>query len=925
MAESISLFEKLVRTTVGDIAKDRAPTEEELKNACSLVRKMLPDVTDAEADAVVKKLQTALDVAMDTGIVISKEYEPWLKARKDEIDFYYWNRYVRYLEEDMHRPSSIIATIDDVSDRIVDLAGDPSARGNLKRRGLIIGDVQSGKTANYIAVMNKAADVGFKVIILLTGTVESLRRQTQERVDEGFIGRSSKEWLQRNAKLLRKGVGTKDATRFATGFTTESSDFKTSMLRSMNASLKNMAGEPVVFVLKKNAKTLQNLIDWLENYNLSNNKKVKLPLLLIDDEADNASINTRQDNDPTTINKHIRKLLNLFQEWSYIGVTATPFANIFILPEKTEEMENDDLFPSDYIYALDAPTNYIGSNEVFGDNAAYSNALETIDDADAFFPYGHKQDIYIPRLPDSLYSALRYFLLANVARDIKGDETTHRSMLINVSRFVKVQDQISKLVIEWLYEAVRDIKHFCMLDEENACKNKLLNDLRNDWYNSHYPFFNELSVTWEAVQKQWLLKAVSPIEVRTINQKSSTKMLDYAMYSENGLRVIAVGGLSLSRGLTLEGLMVSYFHRNSQMYDTLMQMGRWFGYRTGYEKIFRIWMPDDAIGWYAHITQASNELREDIARMNRLGAIPRDFGLKVRAHPTSLIITARNKMKHSDKVERWITLDGKFFETPRFRSDIDIIRANKMRADELVSALVQQCGMPQKSGNQPLFWSDVPSELVCRFLRTYGNHPLNMEADGSSLVTYIQKNDSFSKWDVLIPSSGESISHYVDGLPIRPFDRPLSRASGVLSSYGTKMRIGTMGLTKHGLNEQSQKRAEEAFRESKRSAYETKYGDKAEEMLNRMSIPDRAYLRVKRNPIIIIHYLKPKFDVNRPDDVPKGFDFENDLMVGYGIGFPAFADSEPRYAVYYINMVEQKQYMVDEVEEDQLDDIDGDD
>ena len=268
MADSISLFEKLIRTTVGDIAKDRAPTEEELKNACSMVRKMLPDVTDAEADAVVKKLQTALDVAMDTGIVISKEYEPWLKARKDEIDFYYWNRYVRYLEEDMHRPSSIIATIDDVSDRIVDLAGDPTARGNLKRRGLIIGDVQSGKTANYIAVMNKAADVGFKVIILLTGTVESLRRQTQERVDEGFIGRSSKEWLQRNAKLLRKGVGTKDATRFATGFTTESSDFKTSMLRSMNASLKNMAGEPVVFVLKKNAKTLQNLIDWLENYNL---------------------------------------------------------------------------------------------------------------------------------------------------------------------------------------------------------------------------------------------------------------------------------------------------------------------------------------------------------------------------------------------------------------------------------------------------------------------------------------------------------------------------------------------------------------------------------------------------------------------------------------------------------------------------------
>lgn len=923
MTDSIGLFEKLVRTMVGDVAKDRPPTEDELKNACSSVRKMLPNVTDDEAEQIIRKLQTALDVAMDTGIVIQKDYEPWLKARKDEIDFYYWNRYVRYLEEDMHRPSSIIASIDEVSDRIVDLAGDPKAKGNLRRRGLIIGDVQSGKTANYIAVMNKAADVGFKVIILLTGTVESLRRQTQERVDEGFIGRSSKEWLQRNSKIIRKGVGTKDATRFATGFTTESSDFKTAMLRSMNASLKNMSAEPVVFVLKKNAKTLQNLIDWLEGYNLSSNKKVNLPLLLIDDEADNASINTRADNDPTTINKHIRKLLNLFQEWSYIGVTATPFANIFILPEKTEEMENDDLFPTDYIYALDAPTNYIGSNEVFGDNASYSSSLVTINDADAFFPYGHKQDIYIPKLPDSLYDALRYFLLANVARDMKGDEHAHRSMLINVSRFVSVQNQISKLVVEWLYEAVRDIKHFCMLDEEEACRNALMNALRDDWYKTEYPFFNEMSITWEEVQHNWLLKAVSPIEVRTINEKSSTKMLDYAMYSENGLRVIAVGGLSLSRGLTLEGLMVSYFHRNSQMYDTLMQMGRWFGYRAGYEKLFRIWMPDDAIGWYAHVTQASNELREDIARMNRLGAIPRDFGLKVRAHPTSLIITARNKMKHSDKITRWITLDGKFFETPRFRSEIEIIRANKQRADDFINEVVNNCGKPQKSGNQPLFWAEVPRTVITKFLRAYENHPLNMEANGAALVSYIQKNDSFAKWDVLVPSSGEAVSHYVDGLPIRPFVRPLSRASGALSSYGTKMRIGTMGLTKHGLNQEQKDAAEAQFREPKREAYQTKYGDRAEKMLESMSYPDRAYLITGRNPIIILHYLKPKFDEKRPDDVPKGMDLSSDLIVGYGIGFPALAGSEPIYAVYYINMVEQEEYMVDEIEEDQLDDIDG--
>lgn len=918
----VTLFEKLVRTFISAEAVNRAPTEAELRKACEQVQKMM-QIPEQAIEAVVKKLQSALDVAMDTGAVIEKNYEPWLNARKDRIDFYYWNRYVLYLEQDQLRTSGVIAAIDKVSDKIVDLIGDPTGEGELHRRGLVIGDVQSGKTANYIAIMNKAADVGYKVIILLTGTIESLRRQTQERVDEGFIGRSSKAYLQRERKTIKKGVGLKDAARFATGFTTESSDFKTAVVRSMNVSLRNMSSEPVVFVMKKNAAALQNLIGWFESYNLNPNGKIDLPLLLIDDEADNASINTKTENAPTTINKHIRKILSLFVKSSYIGVTATPFANVFILPEKTEDMENDDLFPSDYIYALDAPTNYIGGNEIFGDNAPYNSALTTIDDAESFFPYGHKQDISISCLPDSLLESLRYFLLANVVRDIQGDTSAHRSMLVNVSRYVIIQNRISQLIDEWRYETVRDIKNYCMLSEAEACQNREIALLRDAWYNPRYPFLRSTGIKWEEIQQKWLLSAAAPIEVRTINQKSSTKILDYALYSENGLRVIAVGGLSLSRGLTLEGLMVSYFHRNSRMYDTLMQMGRWFGYRTGYENLFRIWMPDDAIGWYAHITQASNELREEVSRMNRLGAIPREFGLKVRAHPTALIITAKNKMKHSTPVECWISLDGRFFETPRFRSSIDDIRANKKLTDELIHALLIRCGVPKGSGKFPLFWPDVPCELVSDYLRKYRNHPLNMEADGQALASYINKNTNFLKWDVFVPDSRKKAMFSIDGYEIHPFDRPLSGESGCLSSYGTKMRIGTMGLTKHGLCDADQERAEHDFRESKRKKYEQKYGEKAEEKLEQISIPDRAYLIRGRNPILIIHYLKPTFE--RPDrDIPKGFDESADLVVGYGIGFPMLAGSEPVYAVYYINMVEQKQYMIDEIEEDQWEDDDDD-
>lgn len=927
---NIDMFEKMVRIKIQDLAPNRAPTEDELKEACEFVKPMFPMITDQEVESLIKKLQSVLDVDMDIGVSIESEYEPWLMdlKRKQSTNpdyWYYWNRYVKYLEEDMQRPSTIIASIDDVSDRIVDLAGNPKAEGILHRRGLIIGDVQSGKTANYIAIMNKAADVGYKVIVLLTGTIESLRRQTQERVDEGFIGRSSKAYLKKNGQTVKKGVGLKDSRRFATGFTTESSDFRKATLQSMNVSLKNMTNEPVVLVLKKNARTLTNLIDWLGD-NKSTNGKIDLPLLLIDDEADNASINTKEDDSPTSINKNIRTLLNLFTSSSYIAVTATPFANIFILPEKTEEMENDDLFPSNYIYALDAPTNYIGCNEIFGDNAPFEKSLKTIDDADACFPYKHKQFIPVDTLPESLYEAMRYFILANAVRDIRGDVNAHRSMLVNVSRFTAVQDKVSDRIKEWLFEIKRDIQSYSQMDESTACLNPNIEKLREMWYDSEYPFFEKTSMPWSKIQKEYLMAAIAQIEVRTINQRSSSKILDYAEYEDSGLRVIAVGGLSLSRGLTLEGLMVSYFHRNSQMYDTLMQMGRWFGYREGYKDLFRIWMPDDAIGWYSHITSASNELREEILHMNRVGAEPREFGLKVRAHPTTLIITAKNKMKHSERVECWITLDGKFFETPRFRPSIDVIRSNRRITDEILESIIADCGSPAGSKNQPLFWNNVPSDLICEFLRKYETHPMNMEANGNTLIKYINANPQFSTWDVLVVSNKSSeISHYIGGLPIRPTKRPFSDKPVRYSAYGTKLRIGTMGLTKHGLNDSDLKKAEAEFRELKRPEYEKKYGKEAEDKLNSMNFPDRAYLIKGRHPILIIHYLKPDLDSEKGSKI-LGFDMSSDLLVGYAMGFPNSAGSKPTTAVYYLNLVEQRQYMDvdDETEEDQFDDDDRD-
>ena len=123
----------------------------------------------------------------------------------------------------------------------------------------------------------------------------------------------------------------------------------------------------VVFVIKKNKSILNNLIRWLKSNNADTRGVISKSLLLSDDEADNASVNTNDpEKDPTAINKAIRELLKLFRQSSYLGITATPYANIFINPDNEDEMRGDDLFPRDFIYALSPPTNYIGAEDIFG-------------------------------------------------------------------------------------------------------------------------------------------------------------------------------------------------------------------------------------------------------------------------------------------------------------------------------------------------------------------------------------------------------------------------------------------------------------------------------------------------------------------------------------------------------------------------------
>jgi hypothetical protein len=344
------------------------------------------------------------------------------------------------------------------------------------------------------------------------------------------------------------GVGKYGIQQRIASFTSVTKDFDINVLKSNDLSLHSVS-DPVVLVVKKNKRILTNLINWLMANNADQaTGKITLPMLLIDDEADNASVNTKgEDDDPAAINACIRKLLSGFRQASYVGITATPFANIFINPDTEDEMVGDDLFPRDFIYALTPPTNYIGADKIFGDNADYNSFLEPLyaSEMDAFFPFKHKKDIEVDELPPSMIEAMSYFLLANGIRDIRGATSEHRSMMIHVSRFTDVQNSIAEFANVWIVQIKSDLQNYAKMPEAHQ-NIRSIAYLKRVW--DKHGLEAKANMNWEKFLPDYLFRAVAPIDVRAVNQRTGATSLDYYNHKDDGLRVIAIGGNSLSRG-----------------------------------------------------------------------------------------------------------------------------------------------------------------------------------------------------------------------------------------------------------------------------------------------------------------------------------------------------------------------------------------
>ena len=844
-----------------------------------------------EIALIVRKLQERFDIRMSLGTMFSSEdYIPWLDDARGDIEWYYWDRYKRHLNS-ARFPPQVVRSMNDITDQVLDHLENPKKDGSWDRRGMVVGHVQSGKTANYTGLMCKAADCGYRVIIVLAGMLNSLRNQTQERIDAGFIGMNSARILE-NVSLDDKleGVGKIDKRRIPVSFTTSKQDFNTATARQISMGLDALR-EPLVLVIKKHKGTLNNLITWLTH---NNPHKLKdHPMLLIDDEADHASINTKKDDtEVTAINRKIRELLHIFARAAYVGYTATPFANIFIDPDSANEMLGDNLFPRDFIHSLDPPDNYFGPASVFDVDSGSIVVREVIDNEECL-PIRHKINSEPLELPPSLKEAMQSFILTRAIRLIRGHDKKHNSMMINVSRFTAVQSKVKHLVEEYLTELQQVIRNYSKLPESEALKNSEMANIKRVW-EAVFPDSNE---TWKEIQKK-LKDAVSPIGVIEVNSSSAAEPLDYSERNyPNGRNVIAVGGLSLSRGLTLEGLAVSYFLRNSIMYDTLMQMGRWFGYRDGYADICRIYMTPEAASWYSHISDVTEELREEFRRMKRADMTPKDFGLCVRSHPETLIVTARNKMRTGTKVLRQVNLEGRLVETAVLLKNDPVVKENIQAVAAMVSAANENGEKIDSDFGH--VWKNVPAKNVLDFVESFHNHPAWQLTEKMPLKDYIQwlNSKKKDKWDVLLVSLKKSQSknpiQVIPEYKVIPQERTVKDYPGNGIVFN-KHRVASRGIEKAGLTEPQIQKAE--------SGWEKK------------NIPDRVYRAVEeRNPLLMLHII----DIDCKDSQNQTM-FKN-MIAAYGISFPGQAGSRrpEKLVEYWVNTTWWKEHYLDLIEENE--------
>jgi hypothetical protein len=699
--DQLSAEDPLIRNLARIMRDGRGTSlEDAVKEACEYAD---PDRVEAAA-ARIRALAEDIQSAQRPRAVVAGNIESWYTGPREEDRN--WPALVEILVEGGWDDEAV-RDLDESSTRVVAQLPNPHGQGDYQCRGLVLGYVQSGKTTNFTAVIAKAADAGYRLFIVLSGIHDALRQQTQDRLNDQLWERHPELWHR----------------------LTNEDDFRPT--DNVDALLATH-DQRVLAIVKKNGPRLRALRRWL--FEARPDRLAACPVLIIDDEADQATVNTsKPDRQPSRINSLIRAIVNGLPKSAYVGYTATPFANVLMDPTNYE-----DLYPRDFIVDLPRPEMYIGPEAIFGreplefdadliedDGHAFVRQVP-LDEIDGLRPKGSaNRHEFEPEITDSLDEALCYFLLSTAARRLRGKGNPHATALIHTSQHIDVHQRMA--------DAIK--AHLAVVASRLARGDEaLLEFLEGLWLRECELVpavdFGLESVSWDDVATA-LPAVAEDVVVITDNSRS----LERLHFDEADPRVIvAVGGNTLSRGLTLEGLSVSLFVRTASAYDTLLQMGRWFGYRNGYADLTRIWMTDEMREWFHHLATVEQEIRYDVERYEAEHISPAELGVQIRTHP-KLAITAAAKMQHAQRADA--SYSGRRIQTILFNHrDPGWLEGNRQATRTLVESAPRDARRKVRPGITII--GPIPSEKVIEFLAAYRFHENSRDLDSNLISRYIQ-------------------------------------------------------------------------------------------------------------------------------------------------------------------------------------------
>lgn len=717
MTPQIAKFERMIREKLPTYGSPQAAADA-LRDDISGFVPISPEM-EADLAGALRAVEASLHkIEILRRNSLAKIREDWYRGPKPSDQ--HWPAVKGFLENTKNWDHESIQSIDASSTEIVSLLANP-ARDQFRCRGLVVGYVQSGKTANMTAVIAKAVDAGYNFIVLLGGVTKKLRVQTQRRIEKDIVERHRELW-----QLYTESE--------------EGGDFSRPANRQFTMPVQ---GRAQLAVIKKETRRLAAFLGTIEHTPPTVLRALKT--LIIDDECDQASVNAASnDNDITRINERIRRIIRALPAVSYVGYTATPFANVFIEPFPHNQDELNDLYPEDFITDLPRPADYFGAREVFGfdpddaeseeGDAAGLDMIRIIPVEEVALIRSTKRDTqatFLPKMTPQLERAVLWFLVTCAIRRHRGQGDAHMTMLVHTSQYVVQHDRMAGVIKDWLTES-----NDALLAGVGAAWDALADVWEEETGRVPLTGNGELNL---AELRPHLSEVVRTLEV-VVENGQSVERLDYA---DTAKTYIVVGGSVLARGLTLEGLAVSFFLRTSQQYDTLLQMGRWFGFRKGYADLPRLWTTSDLAANFRALARIEEEIREDIAVYRDRNATPLDFAVRVRSIP-GMAITAAAKMRHAYRTS--ISFEGKHVQTIRFDH-----RSARTVADNwsAASRLVDECREQGEYNAEIGVFASVPFAVVRQFLVGFNICDQHLDLKRDMLLGYLDQSTSdLESWNV---------------------------------------------------------------------------------------------------------------------------------------------------------------------------------